>query len=197
EAADMIRRLFANSAAGKDTRMAGRYATIDGARLWTLPTTPPPLLVAAAGPLTARRAGREVDGFITMGNSLDKAKRLLQRFYQGVKDTKRDPSQTLTVARLHVSWAPTHEQAASAALKHWPQAAMRFNTTDLRSPFDIAQIAKLVRVEDFESKLLITTDIARVHELAREYLAIGFDQVYVHNVGGAGYGWFEAARLQG
>lgn len=197
EAADMIRRLFLNSAAGKDTRMAGAYATVEGMRLWTLPTTPPPLLVAAAGPLTARRAGRQVDGFITMGNSLDKAQRLLERFYQGVDESKRDPSKTLTVARLHVSWAPTEEQAVSAALKYWPQAAMRFNTSDLRSPFDVAQIAKLVRVEDFESKVLITTDVARVHELARAYVDIGFDQVYIHNVGGADHGWFKAARLLG
>ncbi|HLS02972.1 MAG TPA: LLM class flavin-dependent oxidoreductase, partial [Beutenbergiaceae bacterium] len=96
EAADMIRRLFLNSEAGKDTRKAGTYASVEGARLWTLPATFPPLLVAAAGPLTARRAGREVDGFITMGNSLDNAQRLLERFYQGVEESKRDPAQTLT-----------------------------------------------------------------------------------------------------
>lgn len=196
EAAVVVRKLFTQSAAGKDTRFHGRYVTVDGARLWSLPPQLPKVLVAAAGPLTARRAGREADGFITMGNSLDKAQLLLQRFHMGVKESNRDVNETLKVARLHVSWATSQEQAISQALKLWPQAAMRFNISDIRSPFDIAQIAKLVRVEDFESNLLITTQIDQVRTLVQQYYELGFDQVYVHNVGGESYGWFEDFRME-
>ncbi len=194
EAADLIRKLFTNSAAGRDTRFAGGHARLEGARLWTLPPTPPKILIATAGPLTARRAGRHADGFITMGGALEKAATLMERFRQGTREAGKDPAATLKVVRLHVSFAPSIEQATTAALQHWPQAAMRFNTSDLRSPFDVAQIAKLVRPEDFTGNLLITSDAGEIANLIRGYRDLGFDEVYLHNVGSNDEEWFAAVH---
>jgi len=194
EAADHIRKLLTNSAAGRDTRISGTHARLEGARLWTLPPAPPKILIATAGPLTARRAGRHADGFITMGGSLEKAATLMERFTQGAREAGKDPGATLKVVRLHVSFAPSIEQATTAALRHWPQAAMRFNTSDLRSPFDVAQIAKLVRPEDFAGNLLITSDAGEIADLVRGYRGLGFDEVYLHNVGSNDEDWFAAVR---
>lgn len=194
EAADLVRKLFTNSAAGRDTRFTGTHARLEGARLWTLPPTPPKLLIATAGPLTARRAGRHADGFITMGGSLEKAATLLERFSQGTREAGKDPGTTLKVVRLHVSFAPSIEQATTAALRCWPQAAMRFNTSDLRSPFDVAQIAKLVRPEDFAGNLLITSDAGEIADVIRGYRDLGFDEVYLHNVGSNDEEWFAAVQ---
>src|SRR5699024_3904036 len=114
EAAELIRRVFSNSLNGKDTRFEGNHAVVDSARLWTMPQQAPPLLAATAGPLTARRAGRELDGFITMGNDLGRAETMMQRFAQGRSEAGKSLAGTLTVARLHVSWAPTMEQATTS-----------------------------------------------------------------------------------
>lgn len=202
EAGELIRRLFTNSVAGKDTRFEGEHSVIDSARLWTMPSQAPPLLAATAGPLTARRAGRELDGFITMGNDLKHAHTLMQRFEQGRKDAGKAMSDTLMVARLHVSHAPTIEQATSAALKDWPQAAMRFNTSDIRSPYDFAQIAKRIDPDDFDSRVLITTSKTQIVDLVNSYYDLGFTHVFLHNVGGYDPHWVHtytqiAGSLQG
>src|SRR5699024_6928699 len=64
-AAAPLRNLVTPPAAGRATRISGTHARLEGARLWTLPPAPPKILIATAGPLTARRAGRHADGFIT------------------------------------------------------------------------------------------------------------------------------------
>lgn len=193
EAADLIGRLFTNSAAGRDTRFTGELVNLEAARLWTIPDVPPPILIATAGPTTARRAGREAGGFITMGTCLERARNLIDRFAQGRLDAGKPREGGLKVVRLHVSWAQTIEAATSAALKNWPQAAMRFNTSDIRSPFDFAQIAKLVRPEDFEGNVLITTDPGEIAERVGAYRALGFDEIYLHNAGDNDEQWVEVA----
>ncbi len=194
EAVDLITKLFANSAAGRDTRFTGIHARVDSARLWTVPPVPPKILIATAGPITARRAGRHADGFITMANSPEKARVLMDRFAQGVREAGKSLSETRKVVRVHVSWDSAIEAATTAALQNWPQAAMRFNTSDIRSPFDFAQIAKLVRPEDFAGKVLITTEAEEIASLVRAYQEIGFDEVYLHNAGDNDGAWLDTVR---
>ncbi len=67
EAIEIIQKLFAGSLAGKDVKHSGKYYKLESTRLWTMPENPPPILVATAGPITAKRAGRTVDGLITVG----------------------------------------------------------------------------------------------------------------------------------
>lgn len=191
EAADLIGKLFTNSAAGRDTRFSGAHATVEAARLWTVPERLPKILIATAGPTTARRAGRHAQGFITMASSLEKARILLDRFAAGRSEAGKSLADTLKVVRLHLAWAPSIEEATTAALRHWPQAAMRFNTSDIRSPFDLAQIAKLIRPSDFGDNLLITTSEAEVRERIAAYLELGFDRVYVHNAAAPDATWVE------
>jgi len=191
EAADLIGKLFTNSAAGRDTRFSGTHAQVHGARLWTVPEVAPKVLIATAGPLTARRAGREADGIITMGTSVEKARTLLERFTQGRTEVGKTREGTLTVVRLHVAWAPTVEEALTGALRFWPQAGMRFNIADIRSPFDLGKIAQLVRPEDFEGNLLVTTRAGEIREAIRAYLDLGFDEVYVHNACATDAAWVE------
>src|SRR5204863_5158209 len=79
EAIELIQKLFS----GKDVKHAGRYFKMHTARLWSLPPAPPPILVATAGPITAKRTGRLCDGIITPGATTDKVTRVLARFDAG------------------------------------------------------------------------------------------------------------------
>src|SRR4051812_29117957 len=65
EAVDIIKKLFASGHSGKDVRHDGQFYKLESTRLWTMPEQAPDILVAASGPVTARRAGRTVDGMIT------------------------------------------------------------------------------------------------------------------------------------
>ena len=52
-----------------------------------------------------------------------------------------------------------------------------------RSPYEFIQIARLVRPEDFEGRMLVSSDpdVHRAH--LQRYLDLGFDRIYLHNVG--------------
>jgi coenzyme F420-dependent glucose-6-phosphate dehydrogenase len=183
EGIEVIRKLFAASALGRDAKHTGPYFKLESARLWTMPQTPPDILVATAGPVAAKRAGRTVDGLIIDGAPLDKIEGLFARFDEGAREVGKDPARGTKVLRLHLSWAPTAEQAMSNALTEWPNGGARFPRSDIRSPFEFEQLAKLVRPEDFEGRMLVSADPEEHRVQIQRYLDLGFDRVYLHNVG--------------
>ncbi len=183
EAIDIISKLFAGSLAGKDVKHAGEFYRLESTRLWTMPEVAPPIYVATAGPVTARRAGRHADGLITVGAPVEKVAGLIERFEAGAREAGKDPAGMPRLLQLHLSWAPTDEEALANALTEWPNGGMRFPKADLRSPFDLAQIAKLVRPEDFEGRMVVSADPDAHRAEIQRYLDLGVDKVYVHNVG--------------
>ena len=87
EAIEIIKRLFATAHSGRDTRFSGNYFTLESTRLWTAPETPPQILVATAGPVTARRAGRSADGLITAREACGAARALCYRCPRGRQES--------------------------------------------------------------------------------------------------------------
>ena len=69
---------------------------------------------------------------------------------------------------------------------------MKFPKQDIRSPHDFEQMAKLVRPEDFEGRMLITSDLDDHRADIQRYLDLGVDRVYLHNVGRNQTEWIEA-----
>jgi coenzyme F420-dependent glucose-6-phosphate dehydrogenase len=191
EAIDIIRKLFTASAAGRDVRHEGNYFTLESTRLWTMPAEPPPIYVATSGPVTARRAGKSVDGLITTGLSYERLATLLERFTQGAREVGRDPDGLHKVLRLHLSWAPTDEEAMSNALHEWPIGALRGNISDIRSPFDVKAMASIVRPEHFDGQMAISADPDVHRAVIQRCLDLGFDQIYLHNVGRNQREWIE------
>ncbi|WP_210480810.1 TIGR03557 family F420-dependent LLM class oxidoreductase [Naasia sp. SYSU D00948] len=189
EAVELISKLFQGSRAGRDVKHAGPHFRMESTRLWTMPDVPPPVLVATAGPVTARRAGRSADGLITVGAPVEKVAGLFARVDEGAREAGR--AAPTKVLRLHLSWAPTDEEALAAALREWPNGAMRFPRSDIRSPFEFEQLAKLVRPEDFEGRVIVSAD-PDVHRAAiQRYADLGADRIYLHNVGRNQREWIE------
>ncbi len=183
EAVDMIKRLFAGSLAGRDVRHSGQHFRLESTRLWTMPDAAPPIFVAASGPVTARRAGRNVDGFITIGGPTDRLGPLITRFAEGAREAGRDPAKMPKVVQLHLSWAPTDEDAMRNALVEWPNGGMRFPRSDIRSPWEFDQLARTVRPEDFAGRMVVSADLDVHRADIQRHLDLGFDRVYLHNVG--------------
>jgi G6PDH family F420-dependent oxidoreductase len=173
EAIEIISKLFT----GKEVKHEGKYYRLESTRLWTMPATAPEILVATSGPLTAKRAGRTVDGLITEGAPLDKLESLIQKFEEGGGKGKTK------VLRLHLSWAETDEAAMANALAEWPNGGMRFGKSDIRSPFELEQMARSVRAEDFEGRMLISADPDKHRAHIQQFLDLGFDRIYLHNAG--------------
>jgi len=183
EAIDVIKKLFAASLAGKDTKHSGQFFKLESTRLWTMPEVAPEILVATAGPVTAKRAGKTVDGLITVGAPIEKIAGLFAKFDEGAREAGKDPSTMPRVLQLHMSWAPTDEEAMRNALVEWPNGGMKFPKSDIRSPFELEQMAKLVRPEDFEGRLVIDSDPDVHRAYIQRFVDLGFDRIYLHNVG--------------
>ena len=74
----------------------------------------------------------------------------------------------------------------------WPNGGMKFPKQDIRNPADFEQMAKLVRPEDFDGRMLISSDLDRHCREIQKFLDMGFDQIYLHNVGRNQVEWIEA-----
>ena len=191
EAIEIINKLFTASIAGKDVKHSGQFYKLESTRLWTMPPVAPEILVATAGPVTAKRAGRHVDGLITVGAPLAKIEGLFAKFEEGAREAGKDPSTMPRVLQLHMSWAETDEIALVNAMTEWPNGGMKFPNGDIRSPFELEQMAKLVRPEDFEGRLVISSDPDVHRAYIQSFIDLGFDRVYLHNVGRNQKEWIE------
>jgi coenzyme F420-dependent glucose-6-phosphate dehydrogenase len=179
EAIEIIQKLFT----GKDVKHRGQFFQLETARLWSMPASPPPIYIATAGPITAKRAGKQVDGIITPGATLEKIGGLFDRFDAGAKEAGREAGTQVKILQLHLSWAPTDKEALANAMHEWPNGGMKFPKGDIRSPYDLEQMAKLVRPEDFEGRMLISSDPDAHRAEIQRFLDAGVDRVYLHNVG--------------
>jgi len=187
EAIEIIQKLFS----GKDVKHQGEFFTLETTRLWTLPPTPPPIYVATSGPVTAKGTGRQADGIITPGATAEKVAAILEKFADGAREAGKDPESMPKILQLHLSWADSDELALTNAMTEWPNGGMRFPKQDVRSPFDFEQMAKLVRAEDFEGRMVISADPDVHRAEIQRYLDMGFDRIYLHNVGRNQTEWIE------
>lgn len=179
EAIEVIRKLFT----GKDVKHDGQYFTLEKTRLWTMPEQAPPIYVATAGPVTARRTGALCDGIITVGATPEKVATILRKFEEGARSVGKDPATMPKILQLHLSWAATDAEALTNAMVEWPNGGMKFPKQDIRSPFDFEQMAKLVRPQDFEGRMVISADPDVHRAEIQRYVDMGFDRIYLHNVG--------------
>lgn len=179
EAIEIIKKLFT----GKDVKHAGKYFRLQTTRLWTMPAERPPIYVATAGPITAKKTGALCDGIITVGATVEKIGGVFAKFEEGARSVGKDPSTMPRILQLHLSWAATDEEALVNAVTEWPNGGMKFPKQDIRSPHDFEQMAKLVRPEDFEGRMLISSDPDAHRAEIQKFLDLGIDHLYLHNVG--------------
>jgi probable non-F420 flavinoid oxidoreductase len=172
ECVDVIRALFG----GEEVTHHGRVI-VDRARLWTLPSEPPPLIGAAVSEQTARWAGSWADGLATVNAPVDQLRRIVDAFRSGGGDGK-------LVLQVHLSWAPTDEEALEIAYDQW-----RTNVFDPPICWDVETVeefdqrAGAVTRDDVHKKVLVSSDLARHVEWLREFAALGFDEIALHHVG--------------
>lgn len=179
ESTEIIQRLLN----GKRVRYRGKHFTMEQVRLYTLPDVPPPIYIAATGPQTVAFAGRVCDGLITPGASHERLISILENFEKGARDAGRDPASLRKLLQVHLSWAPTYEEALQNALTEWPNGGMKFSKQDVRTPEDFAAMAQLVRPEDFKGRVLISTDLDEHRANLQGFVDLGFDEIHIHNVG--------------
>jgi len=147
--------------------------------------------VATAGPITAKRTGQATSGLITVGAPETKLEMIKARCEEGRRESEAPGKPFRYILQLHLSWAETDDEALGNAMTEWPNGGMKFPKADIRSPFDFEQMAKLVRPEDFDGRMVISADPDVHRAEIQKYVDLGFDRIYLHNVGRNQREWIE------
>jgi G6PDH family F420-dependent oxidoreductase len=152
----------------------GRYYTMENARLYTLPETLPPLMIAAGGPKSAEMAARLGDGLV--GTSPDKE--MLSRF--DAAGGRGKPK----VAEVTVCWAADERAARRTAHEWWPTVAMESALSwELSLPKHFQDVATLVTEDAVAETITCGPDVDRHVQAIQKYADAGYDHVCVHQVG--------------
>lgn len=170
EAVALMRRLWE----GRLVRHRGRYYTVAGARLYTLPEQPPPVYVSAFGPRACALAGRIGDGFITTSPDPE----LVRRFRDAGGAGK--PAQ----GSFKACYAPDRAEAVRIAQERWANDGLPGELAQvLPSPRHIEQASTLVTPEMVQDTVVCGPDPEGHLRQIEQYAQAGFDEVYVSNIG--------------
>ena len=143
-----------------------------------------PVYVATAGPLNAKRTGKFADGIITVGAADEKIEMLWDKFRGGRARSRQGPRRHEDpAAGPRRAGLRRRLEAEEQAVREWPNGGMPFPKQDIKNPEDFANMAKLVHLENFKDRMLISSDLeAHVAQL-QGFVDMGFDEIYLHNVG--------------
>lgn len=177
EALEIIRALWS----GGYHSYEGKHLRLEDARVFDLPDTPPRIAVAAGGPAAARIAGELGDALFTTEPRED----LVTAYRAAGGDGPR-------YAEVPLAWAPTEDAAAESARK-----LFRFGVTgwkvqaELPNPVNFDAATRLVTADHLREQFGCGPDVARHVEVAKEFLAAGYDQLVLINAGPDMDGFFE------
>jgi len=172
ECVDVMRALFAGEEVSHDG-----LVTVDRARLWTRPDTPPPLLAAAVSETTAAWAAEWADGLATVLQPREVLRDVVEA-YRG--NGGKGP----LVLQVHLSYARDEQTALQLAHDQWrtnvsgPPLAWDLDQVEL---FD--QAAEYVPPEAVRGPVLVSADPSQHVAWLQDLVALGFDELYLHHVG--------------
>jgi G6PDH family F420-dependent oxidoreductase len=178
EAIHVMRELWK----GKFTDHHGTYYTVENARIYTLPDTPPPVYVSGFGPSSVDLAARVGDGYISTMPDAE----LVRRFREGGGGSK--PAQ----AGFKAAFADSEDEGVHLAYEKWPNAGLPGELSQvLPSPKHFEQASELVKPEMMRESFVCGNDPDKHLEKIDEYAKAGFDEVYVANTGPHYHGLFD------
>ena len=74
---------------------------------------------------------------------------------------------------------------------------MPFPKQDIKNPEDFENMAKLVRIENYANRMLISADLEEHTAQIQQFVDMGFEEIYLHNVGRDQAGFIAAFGEQG
>jgi G6PDH family F420-dependent oxidoreductase len=173
ECVAIMRALFA----GETVSHSG-LVTVDRAKLWTLPETPPPMIGAAVSVETARRVAGWADGLITVNQSREHLGRMIAAFRENGGEGKP------LYLQVHVAYADDEETALDIAHDQWRSNVFAPPVCwDLELPAHFDEASRFVRREDMHGSVLVSSDPERFVGWLAEYAELGFEGIYLHHVG--------------
>jgi coenzyme F420-dependent glucose-6-phosphate dehydrogenase len=172
EAVDIMRGLWA----GETVTSRGRI-TVEDAKLYTRPETPPRIICAALSPETARWGGEWADGMVTVSGERESMREIVEAFREGGGEDKP------VFLQAQLSFAASDREALEAAWDQWRGVVFPSPVlATLRMPAEFEKIGEYVRREDMADKVRISSDVERHLEWLLQDAELGFEEINLHNI---------------
>jgi alkanesulfonate monooxygenase SsuD/methylene tetrahydromethanopterin reductase-like flavin-dependent oxidoreductase (luciferase family) len=142
------------------------------------PASPPPLLGAAVSAETAAWVGGWADGLITVNQPQDKLRQVVDAFRSGGGEGKP------TWLQVHVAHAQDEATALGSAHEQWRSNVLDSSLCwELELPEQFEAATRHVRPDDVRDVVLVSSDPRQLAATLGGYAELGFDAVYLHEVG--------------
>lgn len=170
EAVKLIRELWS----GKLIDIQGAYFTADQARIYTLPDSPPPVLVAGTGSKSAELAGQIGDGLVSTAPQLDVVKEFADSGGEGKP----------VFGQVTVCYDTDEQRAKETAAEFWPNAAISGQASqELPMPLHFEQLSKDVTPDKMAEQVVCGPDKEAHKQQIQQYIDAGFTHIYIHQIG--------------
>lgn len=172
ECVEIMRRLFN----GETVNHSG-LVTVENARLYTLPLSPPKLFCAAISKETAQWAGTWADGLVTVSKPYPELKEVVDAFRNNGGGNKP------VYLKVQLSYASNMEDALNGAYDQWRANVFQGTVLgDLPTPAHFEAAAEFVKPEDVKKSVRISSDPQQHVEWIKEDMTLGFEKIILHNV---------------
>jgi coenzyme F420-dependent glucose-6-phosphate dehydrogenase len=161
----------------------GEFYSTHGASIYDRPDAPIPVYVAAGGPLVARYAGREGDGFIcTSGKGMGLyTDELLPAVAEGAAANGRDADAIDRMIEIKLSYDPD-PVAALENTRFWaPLALSKEQKHDITDPIEMERAADALPIEQIASRWIVGSDPDEVVAGIRQYIDAGLNHLVFHD----------------
>ncbi len=169
EAIELMRGLWQ----GGNVTHHGKHYTVENARIYSRPETPPPVMVSAFGPQATEMAARAGDGLVTTQPSAEMVQHYRQNGGKGP-----------IIGAVKVCWDSDESQAIKLAHELWPTECLPGQLNqELATPTYFEQATTIVTEEMVAGEIPCGPDPQRHLEVLMPYLEAGFDELYIGQIG--------------
>jgi coenzyme F420-dependent glucose-6-phosphate dehydrogenase len=169
EAVEIIRLLWQ----GGVQSYYGTHFQMENARVYTLPTTLPPIYVSAFGAKSLDLAARIGDGLVSTKPAPEVPEKYDRAGGRGPK-----------LAQIKVCWDDDEERARDLVFERWPTAGLEGELSQvLPTPKHFEQAVSVLERDDVVEQFACGPDPEKHVDAIRKYFDAGYDEVYVTQVG--------------
>ena len=169
EAVEVIRGLWG----GEVFDHRGRHYVVENARLYSLPSSPTPVMVSAFAPKAAQLAARIGNGLVTTSPDRE------------IVDQYRSAGGAGPISgSLKVCWGPDRRACIDEAHRLWRTSGVPGELSQvLPTPAHFDQAAQLVTKESTAEATPCGPDVGPILEHVQAYAEAGFDRLYLNQMG--------------
>jgi coenzyme F420-dependent glucose-6-phosphate dehydrogenase len=159
----------------------GQYFRTKSAKLYTPPSYPIPLYMAASGPEAITAAATFTDGLITISKPKN-SKEVFDKFDHAAKAAGKDPTKLEKIGKPKISYSEDYDEAFKST-NFWRAGEIKnvFDTA-INDPRKLQEKAlEEISDEELKKSTLIVTSVEDLIKPLEEYFKSGFTQIYLHS----------------